>query len=332
MIYKEMREDFRFLFPYKKDVIYNDVFNPERNLRETINKIRNEYCLNCYDGEYKRDIDLIRIIDNGKFPEITDGVMRISGGEKTIRQLNGVFRVKERMYNSIMKYHKNILKINKKAVFLCFSLSINRGDSFHKNKSPEITNAYNKIFKDLRTDFFNNIRSRAFYKKNVIGHFWVSLQESGEEYMYVHINFYLKDKQYNYLLGREINSVWFEILKKYNATGQARHFTITESYENSEANDNAERKKKITCKKYELFDSQSETRKVIDIYQDLNGGNQDAEYSFTNKSTGLPFSFYVKSLVKKAFHISGMRSFGTASLQMAQKASAESGTAQMKQK
>lgn len=70
----------------------------------------------------------------------------------------------------------------------------------------------------------------------------------------------------------------------------------------------------------------------MDIYPDLNGGNQDAEYSFTNKSTGLPFSFYVKSLVKKHSISQGMRSFSTASLQMAQKASAESGTAQMKQK
>lgn len=329
MIYKEMREDFRFLFPYKKDIVYNWGLNPVREFSEVIQRIRHEYCLNCYDEDLKTDIDLIRIIDNSEYPKIIDGVMSISFGEKTIKQLYEVIKVKERMYNSIMKYHKSILKLNKKAVFLCFSLSVNRGCQFGENETQENINIYNKMLKKLRTEFFNNIRSRAFFKRNVIGHFWVSLQETGGEYMYIHINFYLKDRQYNYLLGREINSVWFGVLEKNEVTGQTRHFTITESYENSRANNNAKRKKKITYKAYEVYDYRNKTRKVMDIYPDLNGGNQNAEYSFTNKSAGLPFSFYVKSLVKKTFHISGMRSFGTASLQTEQKVSAESGTAQI---
>ncbi|MEM8400016.1 hypothetical protein Q4S03_17050, partial [Morganella morganii] len=266
MIYKEMREDFRFIFPYKKDIFYNHEVSSVRKFSEVMQRIRHEYCLNCYDEDLKTDIDLIRVIDNGEYPKIIDGVMRISFGEKTIRQLDGVFRVKERMYNSIMKYHKNILKLNKKIVFLCFSLHVNRGRQFSGNETPENINAYNEILKKFRSDFFNNIRSRAFFKRNVTGHFWVSLQETGGEYMYIHINFYLKDRQYNYLLGREINSVWFGILEKYNITGQARHFTITESYENSKASNSAKRKKKIIYKACESFDSQSKTRQVMDIY------------------------------------------------------------------
>ncbi|HDU8496042.1 hypothetical protein [Morganella morganii] len=332
MIYKEMREDFRFMFPYKKDIVYNWGLNPVREFSEIIQGIRHEYCLNCYDEDLKTDIDLIRVIDNGEYPKIIDGVMSVGFGEKTIRQLNEVFRVKERMYNSIMKYHKNILKLNKKVVFLCFSLSVNRGHQFRGNESPENINAYNEILNKFRSEFFNNIRSRAFFKKNIIGRFWVSLQETGGKYMYIHINFYLKNRQYNYLLGREINSVWFGILGKNKVTGQAIHFTITESYENSRANNNAKRKKKIIYKVSERFDSGDKTRKVMDIYPDLNGGNQGAEYSFTNDPSHIPFSSYVKSLVKKAFHISGMRSFGTASLQTEQKASAESGTAQIQKK
>ncbi|HCM62862.1 MAG TPA: hypothetical protein DIT05_10000 [Morganella sp. (in: Bacteria)] len=332
MIYDEMREDFRFLFPYKKDIVYNRVLNPELELTELINRRRHEYCLNCYDNESEVDIDLIKIIDGDETPEIINGVMKVSGGEKTIKQLDKVFRVKQRMYNSIMSYHKSILKINKKAVFLCLSLSINKECKLYKSRGAQTSIEHANIFKEILTDFFNNIRSRSFYKNNVIGHFWVSLKTSETDHLYTHINFYLNDNKYNYILGREINSVWFNILEKYNGTGQAKHFTITENYENSQADNNAKRKKKITYKAYELYDSEKKNRNVIAIYPDLNEGNQDAEYSFTNESSSLPFSFYVKSLVKKAFHISKMRSFGTASLQIAQKALAESSTAQVQEK
>ncbi|HIE5768609.1 TPA: hypothetical protein ACXN3T_003436 [Proteus mirabilis] len=218
------------------------------------------------------------------------------------------------LYRKIKEYHELITTINKNRYMLCFSLGM---DQF--NNEPDFD--FYDEYKTVLSCFFNNIRSRAFYRDFVIGYFWVLLKKKKNNNCYAHINFYLKGEGFNKKLIREINSVWRKVIKSENRIGEVLYFTMKENInpaEQYESLGDSTIRRKIK-KKYEKVVSIASIKndKNFILYPDFNEGNENYEYYFNNDNKKEFFENYLISLAKKSFYIPSFRGYGMASVEIA---------------
>ncbi|HCT9184660.1 TPA: hypothetical protein OUB89_003047 [Proteus mirabilis] len=310
MILKEMREDFYFVLPDKKDA-YIEV-KADKALIEKIERLMQDYCF------------FIEVVDQGKvvFGSILNYLYEYYFNDynydiprKILNSLHEQIYKKALLYRKIESYHNKLTTVNKKRYMICVSLGM---DEISYNESYA---TFAKEYKKVLSRFFNNLRSHAFYRDFVIGYFWVLLKKKPSNYCYAHINFYLRDCHFNQKLVREINSIWRKIIKSENRTGEVLYFTMKEninSAEQYESIGNSTTRNRIK-KKYEKVVSIASTKndKTLIVYPDFNEGNENYEYYFNNDNKKEFFQNYLISLAKKSFYIPSFRGYGMASVEMA---------------
>ncbi|MBJ2110612.1 hypothetical protein [Proteus terrae] len=310
MILEEMREDFYFVLPDKKDA-YIDV-KVDKELLEKIGRLKQDYCF------------FIEVVEQGKvvFGSILEYLyIYYSNGynygisREILNSLHEQIYKKALLYRKIENYHNKLTIINKKRYMVCVSLGI---DEISNNESYA---TFAKEYKKILSRFFNNLRSHTFYRDFVIGYFWVLLKKKSNNCCYAHVNFYLKDCHFNQKLVREINGIWRKVIKSENRTGEVLYFTMKENINPAEQyesmGDNTTRRK--IKKKYEKVVSIASIKndKTLIIYPDFNEGNENYEYYFNNDNKKEFFENYLISLAKKSFYIPGFRGYGMASVEIA---------------
>ncbi|MEM8052790.1 hypothetical protein Q4Q99_14660 [Morganella morganii] len=311
-LYRVMREDLYLLLPYKKDRVIDIDVN--KAIIEKLDWLKNSYCI-----PYSSDGEIRNIMDdlyNGGYNGICNGEIRVTGGEETIKLIDSALKNKARMFMSLIDYHQKVIKTDKDTFFLCFSLLMGSHNSGAKANACEDLSVF-RVFLKL---FFNNIRSRAFYRDHVTGYFWVLLQDYESGRVYAHVNFYVNKKNFNDFFAREINSSWYNILRKHDYNGEIKHFTIKEGFNNGNINKEKDRGKKSGKFKYKVCRRYCTDRTIRysgELILDFNSENYYGEYAFTNNHDEISFGHYVGSLVRKACSLPGLRSFDTASTAMA---------------
>ncbi|MCI9740561.1 hypothetical protein AB7X34_20205 [Proteus mirabilis] len=310
MILKEMREDFYFVLPDKKDA-YIEV-KADKALIEKIERLMQDYCF------------FIEVLDQGKvvFGSILNYLYEYYFNNynydiprKVLNSLHEQIYKKTLLYRKIKNYHNKLITINKKRYTICVSLGM---DEISHNESYA---TFAKEYKKVLSRFFNNLRSHAFYQDFVIGYFWVLLKKKSNNCCYAHVNFYLKDCHFNQKLVREINGIWRKVIKSENRTGEVLYFTMKENInpaEQYESIGDSTTRRKIK-KKYEKVVSIASMKndKTLIVYPDFNEGNENYEYYFNNDNKKEFFENYLISLAKKSFYIPNFRGYGMASVEMA---------------
>lgn len=220
-------DDFSFVLP-KKSERYKNV-KPES---VDFNRLSHEYCLSHFfmtrEGISNGIVDLNALLRD-KYSGMINGNVLLNGGDDAINNifindLKCIINKKVKMFEKLMNYHLTIFDRKEDAGMLSFSI-------FLLKKHDDNVIAFSKFVKKNLTDFLNNIRSVANFRYHVIGYFWCVLKSS-DDMPYIHVNFYLDTKEFNNLIGYEINRVWIKTLDKNNVHGGIVHFTITENYVN----------------------------------------------------------------------------------------------------
>lgn len=314
MILEEMREDFYFVLPDKKDAYIETQVDKE--LLEKLGRLKQDYCFftEVKHNEKKYFMSIVEYIYEYFNRIKIRGIQNEEINHQLIYILREQMYKKTYLYRKIKEYHELITTINKNRYMLCFSLGM---DQFNNEPDFDFYDEYKKVL----SCFFNNIRSRAFYRDFVIGYFWVLLKKKKNNNCYAHINFYLKGEDFNKKLIREINSVWRKVIKSENRTGEVLYFTMKENInpaEQYESLGDSITRRKIK-KKYEKVVSIASIKndKTLILYPDFNEGNENYEYYFNNSNKKEFFENYLISLAKKSFYIPGFRGCGTASVEMA---------------
>jgi hypothetical protein len=315
-IYKEMKNDFYFLFLKKKDFS----FDSGMISTEHIKMLNQDYVI--YGQVGKGFLNLIHEISYN-FSGVVNGRIIIPGGNNFCVTLNNQLRKKARMYKRINDYHYQMISLNKNIHCFCFSLVIDADQMFSVVERKKVNNL--SLAMKL---FFNNIRSLVIVKENVIGYFWVSLLKAGfgdDTGRYIHVNFYVKQGSFNDLFFNQINDAWLDVLLSLNVNGKILHFSSTPNtlqnnheglgvrYDKSLKNKHREKNKRRVMY-LQLADSYKNNKNIY-FYPDWNDSEYCPEHFCENIKNKSHFHTYLSFLVKKSFSIMGARDYSMASIQ-----------------
>lgn len=294
---KKILEDFRFLFPKKADLYKNFIKD-----KDLLKKINYEYCLYYYNERKNQDINLVSYLNNN-YLETKDGkiTFKSQNPEYELNIIKNLITKKMNYFNQLYKYHSAIMLKYKKAGSLSISIRL--------TPTPGVYIPTREIeLKYFIKAFFNNMRSRRAFSENVIGYYWVILLDR-EIRPYIHINFYLKDKNFNSLIGIDINEICFNTLRKDKVNGQIIHHTLTKSFKNGKGKyDNNDYYEIKNCNFSTIsedfcgtsFNFINDIETKTESYNDLNRGKR-----FTN---------HLYLLAKKTYFLPSGRSIGFSSI------------------
>lgn len=304
-----MLNDFRFIFPRKKD-LYKNVHAETVNFRQ----LEEEYCIYLYhradDYHAEKVENLIASLKHEyaglQQGEIifTSGKARESVNKKKLEIVKKDLHKKMRIFERVRQYHNDMMSHNKKVGSLCFSLF---AEGIYGKPIP----AHMEMIKTLATRFFNNIRSLTTFKHHVLGYFWVVLKEHANALPYLHVHFYIDTLEFNNVMGEDINRCWFNVLgQKY---GGVLHLTVTKDFNNtilSRINNHSRGQTGI----YNITPGMSDPKTRI-ITTDLNATGTEIYKQFTNHRNKNHFMHYLYALAKESYFITEKnRFFGSSSI------------------
>ncbi len=208
----DMMDDFRFIFPTKLDK-YKNV---EKKSVKFDSLIMN-YCMADY---HEGIVDWVILLSR-HYEGTYNGVVTFNNSDYQIilDRISNQIKTKMKHFNKMREFYYKIARENKKVETLIFSIRIN---DHQRNGQADM-----QVFKH----FFNNIRSRSVFENYVIAYQWVILKDY-KGYPYLHITFYLNDEKINNIITQDINSVWYNSLKRYGYLGEVKYLTISENFIN----------------------------------------------------------------------------------------------------
>lgn len=293
---KKMLDDFRFLFPKKADSYKNITKD-----KDLLKKVNNEYCLFYLNKETKENINLNMYL-NSFYLNTIDGkpIFSSPDGEYKLNIINKLISKKMKHFKQLVNYHSSIMRKHKKAGSLSISIRILAPQGVDKLSTPNL--------KYFIKNFFNNARARKAFSKNIVGYYWVILLNSDQS-PYLHINFYLKENDFNSLVGRDINEMCFGILNKNNLKGELIYHTLTKNLKNG--------KNKYNNDNYENI----KTSNFSTLINDFNGFSFNLINDIKKESKprddlnrGGRFINHLYRLAKQTYFLPSGRSIGFASI------------------
>lgn len=307
-----MLDDFRFIFPTKKD-FYKNVDAKSVNFTQ----LAMDYCFILYQERegYQSEnvIDIIRFLKH-EYAGFYNGKVEFNSGwerEKYNNEMLGLIKKdihrKMKIFNKARQYHNDIIVNHKKPGTLCVSL-------FASGIFGEPIPIHMKTLKKLSSYFFNNIRSLSTFKHHVLGYFWVVLKNISDDRPYLHVNFYIDTRDFNHVIGEDINKCWFNALNTIgNRPGGVAHLTISSAYVNGHVSKVTDGyKKNNSANRLAIIMHESNGYVTTNDLNDMNSG----EFKhFSNTSGNNHFVNYIYALAKESYFISkGSRSFGSSSI------------------
>lgn len=306
-----MLNDFRFVFPQKKD-LYKNVHAETVNFRQ----LEEEYCIYLYHqayGYHAEKIENLIVSLKHEYAGLqqgeiifTSGKERESVNKKKLEIIKKDLHKKMRIFERVRQYHNAMMSHNKKIGSLCFSLLV---------AAPvgEPIPTHMNTIKKLSTHFFNNIRSRATFKHHVPGYFWVVLKNRDDNRPYLHVHFYLDTQDFNDIIGEEINRCWFNALKRNNNQGGVLHLTVTNEYRNAVLSRSTEGYRSQSGARHTIFNLFNYYERVIT--KDMNFTGTEMYKQFTNHQDENYFMHYLYALAKESYFITEKnRFFGSSSI------------------
>ncbi|MCD1125199.1 hypothetical protein LPW36_04015 [Jinshanibacter sp. LJY008] len=273
-----MFDDFRFIFPRKIDKYKN-----KHKLECDFNKVNKEYCLNSFVLKTGRPINHYQYLKNN-FTALIDGVaiFEKNNHEEITKGLKTIIYKKNKIFKQMQGYNNEIFIKNKKMGFLSFSLRLSK--AINRNMAE-----HTEILRKSLIRFFNNMRSKKFYSSDVVGYFWVMLQDNGG-FPYMHVVFHFKNNDFNALVGHEIIETWIRVVNFYKVEGELLFLNATEDFTNGTG---------IYCleNKGEIL-----TMKTYSTNTDWN----DVDYALFKQFKGYNkklFDQYLYALAKKSYFI-----------------------------
>lgn len=289
---QKMLDDFRFLFSKKEDA-YKNIIKDEHLLKI----VNHDYCLYYYNKAEKKDINLIHYINNYEKTEDGKVIFNPQIEKCHLDIIKKLLSKKMSHFNQLIKYHSTIMLKYKRAGSLSISIRLLLKRTYITAQQTD-----SKDLKDFIKKFFNNMRSRKAFSKNVIGYYWVILLDSSES-PYIHINFYLKDKNFNSLVGYDINEICFNILNKHRTYGEIIYHTITENSKNGKGTYNNKDSNEIKENYYSSIRPDF-CGISFDLFNDIEN----------NLNKGGRFNRHMYRLAKKTYFFPSGRSIGFSSI------------------
>ncbi|HBQ1798230.1 MULTISPECIES: hypothetical protein [Enterobacteriaceae] len=309
-----MSDDFHFIFPKKADR-YKNVMATSVDFR----RLEKEYCICFYkkadSGRIEEVINLITFLrfeyaglQHGKLIFNSESKKNCERVKKFVLEVikKDIDR-KMRMFTTARQFHNDMKNRYKNSGTLCFSL-------FAEGVSGEPIPEHMKTLKALSSRFFNNIRSRTTFKHHVLGYFWVVLKNRYDNRPYLHVNFYVDTRDFNNVIGEEINACWFNALKAIeDKEGGVLHLTVTKEFQNGLLLRSTSGYSEQSGENHAIFTRFNSDASVIT--KDLNAANSEIYKQFTNNKDKQYFIHYLYALAKESYFIAeNTHFFGSSSV------------------